>query len=74
MQACGLGSYGLFGTEAFRLTAVSANSGLAFAIVTHAWVFVTDIVLGTCLLGAKGLSITQFKNRLATEGSVENRR
>jgi hypothetical protein len=72
-EACGLGTYGVIGTEALRLTAVSANSGLAFTTVIHAWVFVTDIVLRTGLLGAKGLSITQFKNRLARERSVENR-
>src|SRR5262249_50658050 len=33
----GLGTYELFGTEAFKLAGIAANSALALTVVIHAW-------------------------------------
>ena len=65
----GLGTYELFGTEAFKLTGIAPSSALALTVVIHAWVFVTNVVLGLCLLASKGISLTQLRSRL--EGDVE---
>jgi glycosyltransferase 2 family protein len=60
----GLGTYELFGTEAFQLGGIAASSALALTVVIHAWVFVANIALGMCLLAIKGISLTQLRNRL----------
>lgn len=60
----GLGTYELFGTEAFQLAGVAASSALALTIVIHAWVFVANIAVGICLLGIKGISLSQLRSRL----------
>jgi glycosyltransferase 2 family protein len=60
----GLGTYELFGTEAFKLTGITASSALTLTLVIHAWVFVANIVVGICLLAVKGISLTQLRNRL----------
>lgn len=60
----GLGTYELFGTEAFELVGVAASSALALTIVIHAWVFATNVALGLCLLAVKGVSLTQLKNQV----------
>ncbi len=60
----GLGTYELFGTEAFQMAGVSGSSALALTVVIHAWVFVTNIALGICMLAVRGISLTQLKNRL----------
>jgi hypothetical protein len=60
----GLGTYELFGTEAFKLAGVPANSALALTVVIHAWVFVANIALGLCLLATEGISLAQLKRRL----------
>jgi glycosyltransferase 2 family protein len=60
----GLGTYELFGTEAFKLAGIAAGSALALTLVIHAWVFVANIVVGICLLAIKGISLAQLRNRL----------
>ena len=42
----GLGTYELFGTEAFKLAGIAASSALALTLVIHAWVFVANIAAG----------------------------
>jgi uncharacterized protein (TIRG00374 family) len=66
----GLGTYELFGTEAFQLAGIAASSALALTVVIHAWVFVANIALGGCLLAMKGISLTQLRNRLEVGGST----
>jgi uncharacterized protein (TIRG00374 family) len=56
----GLGTYELFGTEAFKLAGIAASSALALTVVIHAWVFVANIVVGTCLLTVKGITLAQL--------------
>jgi uncharacterized membrane protein YbhN (UPF0104 family) len=63
----GLGTYELFGTEAFKLAGINASSALALTVVIHAWVFVANIVVGILLLAIKGISLAQLKNRLEVE-------
>ena len=63
----GLGTYELFGTEAFKLAGIAASSALALTVVIHAWVFVANIVVGICLLAVKGISLAQLRNRLEVE-------
>lgn len=60
----GLGTYELFGTEAFQLGGIAASSALALTVVIHAWVFVANIAIGICLLAIKGISLAQLRNRL----------
>ena len=60
----GLGTYELFGTEAFKLAGIAASSALALTVVIHAWVFVVNIALGICLLAVKGISLAQLRNRV----------
>ena len=67
----GLGTYELFGTEAFKIAGVAASSALALTVVIHAWVFVANVLTGIVLLGAKGLSLAQLKGQLATEASIK---
>lgn len=63
----GLGTYELFGTEAFKLTGIAASSALALTVVIHAWVLVTNIALGIGLLAVQGISLAQLRNRLQVE-------
>ncbi len=63
----GLGTYELFGTEAFQLTGLAASSALALTVVIHAWVFIANILVGICLLAVKGISLSQLKSRLEVE-------
>jgi glycosyltransferase 2 family protein len=67
----GLGTYELFGAEAFKLTGLSASEGLALTLVIHAWVFVTNVALGTLLLGIKGISLTQLRTRVDVDSQME---
>jgi hypothetical protein len=67
----GLGTYELFGTEAFKLAGIGASSALALTVVIHAWVFVTNVALGICLLALKGISLAQLRNRMETDPRVE---
>jgi uncharacterized membrane protein YbhN (UPF0104 family) len=60
----GLGTYELFGTEAFQLAGITASSAFALTVVIHAWVYVANLVAGLCLLAIKGISLAQLKNRL----------
>ena len=66
----GLGTYELFGTEAFKLAGIAASSALALTVVIHAWVFVANIFLGILLLAVKGISLAQLRNRLAVESGA----
>jgi len=68
----GLGTYELFGTEAFKLAGIAAGSALALTVVIHAWVFVANIVAGMCLLAVKGISLAQLKRRLEVEPGAES--
>ncbi|MGP0021559.1 MAG: lysylphosphatidylglycerol synthase transmembrane domain-containing protein [Candidatus Sulfotelmatobacter sp.] len=63
----GLGTYELFGTEAFKLAGIAASSALALTVVIHAWVFVANIVVGICLLALKGITLAQLRNRIEIE-------
>ena len=63
----GLGTYELFGTEAFKLAGIAASTALALTVVIHAWVFVANIGVGICLLAIKGISLAQLRNRLEVE-------
>ena len=66
----GLGTYELFGTEAFKLVGITASSALALTLVIHAWVFFANIAVGGFLLAIKGLSLAQLRNRLETDPAV----
>ena len=68
----GLGTYELFGTEAFKLAGITASSALALTLVIHAWVFVANIAVGICLLAIKGISLAQLRNRLEVEPGAES--
>ena len=57
----GLGTYELFGTEAFKIAGLTASSALALTVVIHAWVFVANVAVGVCLLAIKGISLAQLK-------------
>ncbi len=63
----GLGTYELFGTEAFRLAGLAASSALALTVVIHAWVFVANIALGIILLSITGISLANLRRRLEVE-------
>jgi len=65
----GLGTYELFGTEAFQLAGITASGALALTVVIHAWVYVANLVAGLCMLAVKGISLGQLKNRLAVGSS-----
>jgi len=69
----GLGTYELFGTEAFKLAGIAASSALALTLVIHAWVFVANIAVGICLLAVKGISLAQLRNRLEIEPRSESK-
>ena len=63
----GLGTYELFGTEAFKLTGMAGSGALALTIVIHAWVYVANITAGLCLLALKGISLAQLRKQVAEE-------
>lgn len=60
----GLGTYELFGTEAFRLAGLSSASALTLTVVLHAWVFLANVGLGILLLAAKGISLASLRRQL----------
>ena len=68
----GLGTYELFGTEAFKIAGFTASSALALTVVIHAWVFVANVLAGLALLGVKGLSLAQLRRRLNDVEAVES--
>jgi len=68
----GLGTYELFGTEAFKIAGLTASSALALTVVIHAWVFVANVLAGLALLGVKGLSLAQLRRRLNDVEAVES--
>ncbi|HEY3975000.1 MAG TPA: lysylphosphatidylglycerol synthase transmembrane domain-containing protein [Candidatus Sulfotelmatobacter sp.] len=68
----GVGTYELFGTEAFKLTGIAASSALALTVVIHAWVFVANIAAGICLLAIQGISLAQLRNRLEVEPDAQS--
>jgi hypothetical protein len=63
----GLGTYELFGTEAFKLTGITASGALALTLVIHAWVYVANITAGVCLLAVKGMSLAQLRRQVVEE-------
>ena len=65
----GLGTYELFGTEAFQLTGITASSALALTVVIHAWVYVANIVAGACLLTLKGVSMAKLRQDIEASNS-----
>lgn len=65
----GLGTYELFGTEAFKLAGLAASNALALTVVIHAWVFLVNIVMGVSMLAVKGISLAQLRDRLEVEPS-----
>jgi uncharacterized membrane protein YbhN (UPF0104 family) len=67
----GIGTYELFGTEAFGLADIAASSALALTVVIHAWVFVANVAVGICLLAIKGISLAQLRNRIDTAPPIE---
>ena len=68
----GLGTYELFGTEAFKLAGIAASSALALTVVIHAWVFVANVVTGICLLAIKGISLAQLRNRVEVDPTARS--
>jgi uncharacterized protein (TIRG00374 family) len=66
----GLGTYELFGTEAFKLVGLEASSALALTVVIHAWVFVANVAIGLCLLAVSGLSLAQLRSRTDNDGEA----
>jgi uncharacterized protein (TIRG00374 family) len=67
----GVGTYELFGTEAFKLAGLAASGALALTLVIHAWVFLANVLLGLALLAVKGLSLAQLRSRLEMNSSPE---
>jgi len=67
----GLGTYELFGTEAFKIAGVSASSALTLTVVIHAWVFLANVLVGMALLGVKGLNLVQLRQKVAAEAVIE---
>ena len=63
----GLGTYELFGTEAFKLTGIAASGALALTLVIHGWVYVANIIAGICLLALKGMSLAQLRRQVSEE-------
>jgi glycosyltransferase 2 family protein len=68
----GLGTYELFGTEAFKLAGIPASSALALTVVIHAWVFVANVIAGFVLLGLKGINIAQLRQQFNAEPTVQS--
>lgn len=66
----GLGTYELFGTEAFKLAGLASSAALVLTAVIHAWVYVANIAAGICLLGFKGMSLAQLSKQLGTVSTV----
>ena len=67
----GLGTYELFGTEAFKFAGVAVSSALALTVVIHAWVFIANVLAGMALLGVKGLSLAQLRRQVAAKTTIE---
>ena len=70
----GLGTYELFGTEAFKIAGLTASSALTVTIVIHAWVFVTNVMAGLALLALKGLSLAQLRRELGKSTAFQSSR
>ena len=49
----GLGTYELFGTEAFKFAGIAASRALALTVVIHAWVFVANVAVGVACSRSK---------------------
>jgi hypothetical protein len=68
----GLGTYELFGTEAFKIAGLAASSALALTVVIHAWAFMANVLAGLALLGVKGLTLAQLRRRLHNVETVQS--
>jgi uncharacterized membrane protein YbhN (UPF0104 family) len=56
----GLGTYELAGVAGLKLIGVDASSALALTLAIHAWVFITSVGLGLCLLALGGVRLAQL--------------
>jgi len=70
----GLGTYELFGTEAFKLAGIPASNALALTVVIHAWIFVANVLVGLALLGIKGIKLAQLRQTLDQRDTVQTDR
>lgn len=68
----GLGTYELFGTEAFKLAGIPASGALALTVVIHAWIFVANVLAGFALLGIKGMKLAQLRRRFNEDPAVQS--
>jgi len=68
----GLGTYELAGVAALRLIGVDAGNALALTLVIHAWVFLTSVGLGLCLLAHRGIRLTQIAGDLKAAPSTDS--
>lgn len=60
----GVGTYELAGVAAFQLVGVAASPALALTLVTHAWVYLTNVSLGLGLLAVRGMRLAQLREEL----------
>jgi glycosyltransferase 2 family protein len=67
----GIGTYELFGTQAFKLAGLVAASALALTVAIHAWVFLANVVLGLGLLAVKGIGLAQLRSGVAVGNAAE---
>jgi len=70
----GLGTYELFGTEAFKIAGLPASGALTLTVVIHAWVFVANVVAGLALLAVKGATLAQLRRQFGDATAFENER
>ena len=66
----GLGTYELFGTEAFKLGGLTASAALALTAATHAWVYIANIGTGACLLSLKGINLAYLRKQVGRVSST----
>jgi hypothetical protein len=68
----GLGTYELFGTEAFKLAGIPASGALALTVVIHAWIFFANVLAGFLLLGVKGTNLAQLRRQFNEEPTIQS--
>jgi uncharacterized protein (TIRG00374 family) len=68
----GIGTYELFGTEAFKLAAVPASDALALTVIIHAWIFIANVLAGFALLGVKGMNLAQLGRQCNDKSTVQD--
>lgn len=55
-----IGTYEFFVVAAMGLAGIASGSALAYAVLLHAWVFVTTSIVGLACLGWAGLTLKQL--------------